>query len=232
MRAAALILASMFIGMNASAAARVYRPSDPSEIVLELERVAPSDGTESSLTIEVERADALQRRHSFAAAESLLTQVLARYPRDAEARLMRAQVRIHLRDAKRALEDCVALATMTDSLTTTACIAQARALAGDRERAYALISIALNAGGGSPAVRSWAAGIAGDLAAALGRHADAGSWYEAMYRLDPENHYARLQYGQWLLESGRSDEAARIGLRTDSVPRTAYRDAWLELWRR
>ena len=85
------------------------------------------------------RAQLLQHKHEFAAAERVLGEILEINGRDREARLMRAQVRLHLHEPQQALADCTALMPLVDLLTSTTCIAQARAALGDLQRAQALL---------------------------------------------------------------------------------------------
>ena len=51
---------------------------------------------------------------------------------------MRAQVRLHLHEPQQALADCTALMPLVDLLTSTTCIAQARAALGDLQRAQSI----------------------------------------------------------------------------------------------
>lgn len=246
-------------GMEAEAAVPVYRPADPSEVVLRLDRTAGEQrlaklqvasrnapGDSGALTAYIDalveagahsgneryygyaeqalrearlpmtsdlvlhKARLLQHRHEFQGAERLLGEVLSRDPRDREARLMRAQIRLHLHQPKLAAQDCAVLARLVDMLTTATCVAQARAASGDLKRAYALVSTALDSQQAEPATRSWSAGVAAEFSVRLGDTQAADRWYEEAFRLNPKDHYVRITYADWLLSSGRRDEAARI----------------------
>lgn len=161
-------------------------------------------------TFAVPRASLLQHRHDFRAAERELGPVLKLNPRDARARLLRAQIRIHLRDAQGAMQDCVALTPLADILTSSICLAQARALRGDLEQSYALVTTALTAQQGTPDIRSWGAGVAADLAAQLGDAQKAEYWYRTAFELNPDTHFPRVAYAGWLRSQGESAAAQKI----------------------
>jgi Tfp pilus assembly protein PilF len=157
------------------------------------------------------RAQLLQHRHDFRDAEHALNEILEHDPRQREALLMRAQVRLHLHEPENALRDCTRLALVVDLLTSTTCIAQARAAMSpdlvDTERAYALVTTLLQTAGGSNSSRSWSAGVAAELAARLGNEDAAATWYRTAFELDRDSHYVRITYADWLLARGRYREA-------------------------
>ncbi|MBC7984096.1 MAG: hypothetical protein H7Y02_09605 [Candidatus Obscuribacterales bacterium] len=154
-------------------------------------------------------ASLMQHRHDFVGADNILTTQLTRNARDLEARLMRAQIRVHLHKPKEAMQDCVVLAPLVDILTSSTCIAQARAGLGDLKSAYALVSAVLQTQTGATATRSWSAGLAAELATRLG-NASAGKWYRIAYELDTKSHYARISYTDWLLANGQFDAAHSV----------------------
>ncbi len=260
------LLAAAVFGMEAEAAVRVYRPDDPSQVVLQLGSsagesqlaqlrkasvAAPNDAdatiryvdaliaagarsgneryygyAEQALqgasdsgapALALRRAQLLQHKHDFAAAERVLGEILQINGRDREARLMRAQVRLHLHEPQQALADCTALMPLVELLTSTTCIAQARAAQGDLQRAQALLLRMLDSQRGDAATRSWAAGVAGEFAVRLGDARAAERWYREAFELDPQSHYARIIYADWLLSAGRFDEAQRVANRGGSL---------------
>lgn len=160
------------------------------------------------------RAQLLQHRHAFKESESVLTRLIELEPRNADALLMRAQVRMHLHDPAAAMRDCAKLQLTTDLLTSATCSAQARtALNGDQaeaQRAYSLLTLLLKSEGGPNSTRSWSAGVAAELAARLGHTDDATTWFRTAYELDGGNHFARLSYADWLLELGKRADAAAV----------------------
>lgn len=161
-------------------------------------------------TFAVPRARILQHRHDFRAAEQELEPVLRFNPRDARARLLRAQIRIHLRDSRGALQDCVALAPLADILTSSICIAQARALRGDLEQSYALVTTALKSQQATPDIRSWGAGVAAEIAAQRGNAQQAEYWYRTAFELDPDTHFPRVAYAGWLRSQGNLTAALAV----------------------
>jgi hypothetical protein len=251
------LLAAAVFGTDAGAAVRVYRPADPSQVVLRLEQlrtptVAASKDPDALIRevdalidagarsgneryygyaeqvlqgardtrdpeIARRRARLLQHKHEFAHAERVLGEILQLNGRDREARLMRAQVRLHLHEPQQALADCTTLLPLVDLLTSTTCIAQARAALGDLQRAQELLLRVLDSQRGDDATRSWSAGVAAEFAARLGDTSAAGRWYRESFELDPQSHYARITYADWLLSTGRFDEASRVASRGASL---------------
>jgi Tfp pilus assembly protein PilF len=259
------LLAVAAFGMDAEAAVRVYRPDDPSQVVLQLgsssgesqlaqlraaSLAAPGDvdakiryvdaliaagarsgneryygyaeqvvqGTsDQGPAIALRRARLLQHKHEFAAAEQVLGEILQIDSHHREARLMRAQVRLHLHEPQQALADCTALMPFVDLLTSTTCIAQARAAQGDLQRAQALLLRVLDYQRGEDVTRSWAAGVAAEFAVRLGDASAAERWYRESFDLDPQSHYARITYADWLLSAGRFDEARQVANRGGSL---------------
>ncbi len=262
----ALVAAAVF-GTDAEAAVRVYRPVEPSQVVLQLgssagesqlarlraASVAVPDDIEARLryvdalieagaqtgneryygyaeqvlrgandsgnaSLALRRAQLLQHKHEFAAAERVLGEILELNGRDREALLMRAQVRLHLHAPQEALADCTALMPLADLLTSTTCIAQARAAQGDLRRAQTLLLRVLERqAGGDVATRSWASGVAAEFAARCRDATAADRWYREAFELDPNSHYARITYADWLLSAGRFDQALQVARRGASL---------------
>lgn len=261
----ALLVAAVF-GTDAEAAVRVYRPTEPSQVVLQLgssagesqlaqlraasaaapndvdatiryvdalieagartgneryygyaEQVLPGAKDPGDTSLVLRRAQLLQHKHEFAAAERVLGEILEINSRDREARLMRAQVRLHLHEPQQALTDCTALMPLVDLLTSTTCIAQARAAQGDLRRAQTLLLRVLENQRGDDATRSWSAGVAAEFAARRGDVTAAERWYRESFELDPDSHYARITYADWLLSIGRFDQASQVARRGASL---------------
>ena len=47
--------------------------------------------------------------------------------------------------------------------------------------------------------------------------ARADRWYREAFELDPQSHYARITYADWLLSAGRFDEALQVASRGTSL---------------
>jgi predicted Zn-dependent protease len=174
------------------------------------EQVLGKPSTASDPQLALLRAQLLQHRHDFSAADAQLSAILERSPRDRAARLMRAQVRLHLKQPEKALADCVAVTPLVDLLTATTCIAQSRAASGDLTRAYELVITALSGAGADSKTRSWSAGVAAEFAARLGDSRAADQWYREAWGLDTDSHYVRVSYADWLLSQGAHAQALRV----------------------
>jgi hypothetical protein len=260
------LLAAAVSGADAGAAVRVYRPDDPSQVVLQLgsssgesqlaqlraasvaapddadakiryvdaliaagarsgneryygyaEQIVRAARDQRSPAFAVRHAKLLQHKHDFAASERVLGEILEVDGHNREARLMRAQVRLHLHKPQQALADCTTLMPYVDLLASTTCIAQARAAQGDLQRAQALLLRVLDYQRGEDSTRSWAAGVAAEFAARLGDASAAERWYRESFELDPQSHYARITYADWLLSAGRFDEALQVANRGGSL---------------
>jgi hypothetical protein len=181
------------------------------------EQVLQSSRDVRAPQIAIRRGKLLQHKHEFTQAERVLSEILELNGRDREARLMRAQVRLHLHEPQQALQDCTVLLPLVDLLTSTTCVAQARAALGDLRRAQDLLLRVLDSQRGDDATRSWSAGVAAEFAARLGDSSAAGRWYRESFELDPQSHYARITYADWLLSSGRFDEASQVAHRGASL---------------
>jgi thioredoxin-like negative regulator of GroEL len=88
-------------------------------------------------------AEVLQYRHEFAAAERLLDGIIRDAPRDHDARLLRASIRLVRGDFPGARGDCAQLAAGGGNRAPVgfACLAEAFAGGGQFERAQALLDI-------------------------------------------------------------------------------------------
>jgi hypothetical protein len=165
--------------------------------------------TDVQRALQVEKAQLLQRRHDFRSAEEVLGKILASDSRNRVARLMRAQVRLHLHQPQQAMRDCVALVPLTDLLTSTTCFAQARMALGEVSRAYALVT-AIDSPSAPTATRSWSAGVAAEAAARMGKSKEATQWYRLAYELDSTSHFPRIAYADWLLSQSQFAQAQDI----------------------
>jgi hypothetical protein len=183
-----------------------YRPADEREVIL-----AGVPGGARTLDAGERaraRADALQFEHRFHDAERELGRWLARDPTDAQARLMRSQVRIATGNARGALADCAVAAPGLDALTATACNVQARAALGDRRGARQQIAQAIGDAPIDAGSLSWASGIAADLAEKDGDFIAAEHWHRRAIATARGAHFPAVAYAEFL-ERRAADTGAR-----------------------
>ncbi len=155
-------------------------------------------------------ADMLQYRHEFAASEGVLTRVLSRQPGDGTARLARAQARLALGNARGAAGDCLLAARSIDPLAASACMAQARGMLGDPGPALELVQQALRSVSSTDDVRSYASGIAAELADKTGQPELAERWYLEALRTAGWRHFPALAYADFLIARNRPAEALAV----------------------
>jgi tetratricopeptide (TPR) repeat protein len=170
----------------------------------------PYAATSSDPRILLRYADMLQYRHEFASSEGVLTRVLSRQPDDGTARLARAQARLALGNARGAVGDCLLAARSIDPLAASACMAQAEGMLGDPGPALELVQQALNSVTATDDVRSYASGIAAELAGKTGQPKLAERWYLEALRTAGWRHYPALAYADFLIASNRPAEALTV----------------------
>jgi hypothetical protein len=130
--------------------------------------------------VRVLRAVIKQALHEFPASLGDLDAVLEASPRNAQARLTRAFVRLVVGDITGAREDCRSLPPAVGLLPTAACRARVAALSGSGAEAFDSFSwfVARDSAGdkdavGDKTVRRFALAILADIAQGLGRDEDA-----------------------------------------------------------
>jgi hypothetical protein len=124
--------------------------------------------------VRVLRAVIKQALHDFRAALADLDAVLEESPRNAQARLTRAFVRLVVGDIAGAREDCRSLPPAVGLLPAAACHARVASLIGSGEEAYASLSrsVARDSAADGTVLR-FALAILADIAQSLGRDDDA-----------------------------------------------------------
>jgi tetratricopeptide (TPR) repeat protein len=132
------------------------------------------------------RAVIKQALHDFPAALVDLDAVLAVSPRNAQARLSRAFVRLVAGDIAGARADCRSLPAAIGLLPAVACRARVAALSGSAAEAYDYLSrsIARDSGADKTAQR-FALAILAEIAQGLGRHDDAERHLRTAMELGP-----------------------------------------------
>ena len=191
---------------------------------------AGSEGARAS-TLRVQ-ADVLQNRHDFSGAMVLLNRAVALDPRDAEAKLMRASVKLVQGHAFEARADCASVLVTGESATGTICLAQVLGATGGLTRANALLESLLlrgqnlhDPGGTMPAtVRAWALWLLADFSDRAGDPRSAEIALRAALEAAPENEGIRSALSDLLLARGAPREAlAMVDLRAPSVGLLARR---------
>jgi len=157
-------------------------------------------------------AEALQYRHDFSAAESLLDGVLAATPRDAAARVQRASIRLVRGNFTGARADCALLVASGDSSAAIgiACLAEALAGTGGLERGRALLSNYPMPAAIEPAVHAYLLTVRGELAERAGALDAAIADYGAALALDPGSDAIRAALVDALLARGEPESARDV----------------------
>lgn len=157
------------------------------------------------------RATLRQRMHDFDAALADLDRLLAREPRNVQARLTKAtvlQVRGQFESARR---ECGLLRLSAPDLVASMCAAGAEALAGRLAESYAALRASLERNAeAAPALRAWVLGALGEMAARAGDDARADRHLRDALALDPADQYLLGARADFLLERGRAREASAL----------------------
>ena len=148
------------------------------------------------------RAFAAQHRHDFVGALKLLDGLLARQPRDGEARLSRAQIRLVQGDLTGARADCTALALGIDADSGLLCIAALSLRTGDYAGAADLIDRLLSQSSMDPALARYVLVTRGEIASRAG-DTDADRWFEQALALDPADVRTLAAFARHLRSRGQ-----------------------------
>lgn len=187
----------------------IRTPPSADTVILKLDprvaqRTAPASSSEANRDLLV-RADRLQYLHRFAEAEHLLDQWLRASPWDENVLLQRAQLRIAQRKPQAAMADCLRAAARLSALAASGCEAQVLLSLGEISRGRRLIEAVLRTDTASVgtienlAERSWAAGIAAELAERARDWDAAERWHRLAMATAGNSHYPRIAYAQFLL---------------------------------
>lgn len=137
-----------------------------------------------------------QHRHAFATSRKLLNGVIDDAPRDADARLARAQLNLVQGRLAQARKDCVALAVM-DAVDASICIAALAARKGEYAKAAALLDPLLSSGNQDPDVLRFVLVMRGEIATRAAEP-NADSWYERALALDRQDVRTLAAYARHL----------------------------------
>jgi Tfp pilus assembly protein PilF len=157
------------------------------------------------------RATIRQSQHDFTGALADLDAALGLEPTNAQAWLTKAivhEVRGEHNEAKRCLRP---LARLAPGLVTATCVASLASLTGEAERAYETLRFTLARHRDEPEnVRLWAMTVLAEIAARLGRAAEAEEHFRQALALGRRDGYLLGAYADFLLDHARADEAIHL----------------------
>ncbi len=157
------------------------------------------------------RAVIRQANHEFSAAAADLDAVLGQAPRDAQARLSRAFLRMVTGDVEGAMSDCNALPYGGHGLIRNICFARASALSGQAAQGRLVLQQALaDDRNSAPAMQKFAAAVLADLNAGLGLNADADALYAAAVAEPSPDVSLLAAYADLLLDMDRAADALLV----------------------
>jgi len=157
------------------------------------------------------RGKLLQWRHDFRPALELFGQVLQREPDHFDALTWRSAVLTVLADYEGARSDCRALKKTKGELFWGSCLAYVDGLTGKAAAAeQRLNGLLARHADASPVNRLWLLTRLADLAARLGRPADADRYFQRALALGVTSQYLLANYGDFLIDEGRPAEAVAL----------------------
>jgi len=153
------------------------------------------------------RAFSAQHRHDFASALRLLDAVIRIDPRDADARLSRAQIQLVQGRIALARSDCAALALGVDADHGLICVASISQRMGDTAHASALLDRWLVQGAQDPGFRRYVLVMRAEAAA---RTHDADDWFRRALAMAPDDVRTLASYARYLRANGRPREVLTL----------------------
>jgi Tfp pilus assembly protein PilF len=167
-------------------------------------------------------ATILQSRHYFAEARAQLQSILGRDNDNAQAWLTLAAVAQVQGDMQAARKACAHLLSSSDPLIPGACLSSLNAVTGRAENAYQVLSQLWPQARAEPVtVQSWIQGILADTAKYLGDAAGADQHFRLALQLTPEDNFLLADYGDFLLDQKRPQEALDL-LKNESQSDTSF----------
>ncbi len=152
------------------------------------------------------RAYAAQHRHDFAAAQGYLDRLIAIDPRDADARLSRAQIHLVQGRLDLARTDCIGLASGVDVSRGLLCVAALDLRRGHYRQSSDLVDRWLAQSQGDAALHRYAIAIRADAAMRDGAE-DAERWFDRLAASAPNHVRTRIAHAVYLRRAGRAREA-------------------------
>jgi tetratricopeptide (TPR) repeat protein len=155
------------------------------------------------------QATVQQSRHEFSAALATLDRALLVRPTDVQAWLTRATVLRVLGRYTEAAGACAQFARWADAGVSLICTQSIAGLTGQLPTAYAAVA-RLSTQGMLPPERAWRNSELGEMAARLGREAEAERWFRDALAYSPADFYVRAAYADLLLRQHRSVEVLAL----------------------
>lgn len=176
---------------------------------------ADADRPEPPPEIRLLRATLRQQRHDFAGARSDLDALLAADPRNAQARLLRANIHLVQGEPVLAKPDCAALLGQTELLVTATCIGAVGGLTGQGAAGLAAIEQSLaRAPEADATLKLWALTQAAEIAERLGDAPRASGHFAtavALAEAAGENDvYLKAAYADFLLRQQRAEQVRTL----------------------
>jgi len=167
-------------------------------------------------------ATILQSRHFFVEARAQLQSILERDNDNSQAWLTLAAVAQVQGDMRAARRACAHLLSSSDPLIPGACLASLNAVTGNADNANRVLTALWPQAKAEPvAVQSWIQGIMADIAKYLGDEVEADRHYRQALQLTPEDNFLLADYGDFLLDEKRPQEALDL-LKNDSQSDTSF----------
>ena len=172
---------------------------------------------EPPIDVQVLRAGLAQFSHNFSGALTDLSSVLARDPRNAQARALRATIHIVQARYKDASSDCLALRDVTSELIATGCSAMVDGLTGKLDAAHQRLADALARHPDAPAPEKlWALIRLAEMAQRQERALQAEAYFRQAIGLGITDTFLLAAYADFLLDHKRYGEV--VAMLKDKTP--------------
>jgi tetratricopeptide (TPR) repeat protein len=157
------------------------------------------------------RATILQLDHDFDEALDQLDHLRSLNPRHPQAWLMKSTIHSVSGDYEQAYASALPLFGIASPVVAATATTSALSLSGKAEQSYMLLYEKLSGEiSESPTIRSWAFTTLAEIAVRLGKGEEAREHFEKALQAEPDNHYTRTMYGEFLIGVGDSRRAWKL----------------------